>query len=76
MLAQEGWHQGVVGLVASALAKRFYRPAVVLSRQGDMLVGSARSIPEVNLYQALAACQHLFTKFGGHAQEMCIRDRG
>jgi len=62
------WESGVVGLVAGRLAERYGYPTVALSREGDTCVGSARSACGVDLYQALAACGDLFTRFGGHKQ--------
>ena len=64
----EGWHPGVVGIVASRLMRRFDRPAVVLADRGDgTLTGSARSIGGFDLAAALAACSETLTKHGGHA---------
>jgi single-stranded-DNA-specific exonuclease len=60
------WHKGVVGIVASRLIENYYRPTVVLTESEGLLVGSARSIPGFDLYQALEKCRHLFVKFGGH----------
>src|SRR5699024_4545813 len=62
------WNPGVVGLAASRLAERFAWPAVVLTEQDGMCTGSARSIPGVNIFQALSRCADLFERFGGHAQ--------
>ncbi|MBQ9197215.1 MAG: single-stranded-DNA-specific exonuclease RecJ [Clostridia bacterium] len=64
----EGWESGVVGLAAGRLAERYGYPTVVLSRDGDQCVGSARSACGVDLYRALASCEDLFTRFGGHKQ--------
>ena len=64
----EGFESGVVGLVAGRLAERYGYPTVVLSRDGDTCVGSARSACGVDLYRALATCADLFTRFGGHKQ--------
>jgi len=64
----ENWESGVVGLAAGRLAERFGYPSVVLSREGDVCVGSARSASGVDLYQALYACRDLFVRFGGHKQ--------
>ncbi len=64
----EGWEGGVVGLAAGRLAERYGYPTVILSRDGDVCVGSARSACGVDLYQALSACSDLFTRFGGHKQ--------
>ncbi len=68
VVAGEGWNSGVVGLVASRLVEKYAYPTVVLSNQEGELVGSARSIPGINIYQALLSCSHLFTRFGGHEQ--------
>lgn len=63
------WNPGVVGLVASRLVERYAWPALVLSENEEGVVtGSARSIPGVNLHAALTRCEHLFIRFGGHAQ--------
>lgn len=66
MIAGDGWDKGVVGLAAAALTTTFHRPTVVLSREGEVLTGSARSIPGINLYALLCSCQQLYTRFGGH----------
>ncbi|MDP0496946.1 MAG: single-stranded-DNA-specific exonuclease RecJ [Verrucomicrobiota bacterium JB024] len=60
------WHPGVVGIVAGRLARRFYRPAIVLSTDGDLLRGSGRSIPEVDLQEILHGCDGLLEEWGGH----------
>ncbi len=65
-LASEGFEPGVSGLVAGRLAERFYRPAIVVSVDGDIARASGRSIPEFNLGEALAQCEELFHRFGGH----------
>ncbi|MCP5111127.1 MAG: hypothetical protein GY953_09855 [bacterium] len=66
----EGWHRGVVGIVASRLVERFHRPTFVLSVEGAEGVarGSGRSIPPFHLLEALESMADLFTKFGGHRQ--------
>lgn len=64
----EGWHHGVIGIVAAKLVERYYKPAVVLSVEGDRAVGSARSIEGFHLFHALEAMSNLLLKFGGHAQ--------
>ncbi len=66
VVAKEGWHPGVVGIVASRLQEQFYRPAVVISLDGEQGRGSARSIPEFNIFDALTKCSHLLERFGGH----------
>jgi single-stranded-DNA-specific exonuclease len=67
VVAGEGWHRGVIGLAASRLAERFYRPAIVLSIDGDVAYGSARSIEGFHLLDALETCSDIFEQFGGHA---------
>jgi single-stranded-DNA-specific exonuclease len=68
VLASEGWHAGVVGIVAAKLVEKFYRPAVVLVIDGDEAHGSARSVEGLHLYDALAQCDALLTGYGGHSQ--------
>ncbi len=64
----EGWHRGVIGIVASKLVDAFHRPAIVLSIDGDVAHGSCRSIPSFNMLGALESCGELMIKFGGHKQ--------
>lgn len=68
VVAGEEWHEGVIGIVASRLVERFYRPAVVLSVNSGIGVakGSARSIEGFDLYDNLTACKELLLKYGGH----------
>ena len=66
VLAGEGWHRGVVGLAAGRIAQQWHRPTLVISIDGDRAVGSARSIPSINLHEQLSAAASLFTHFGGH----------
>lgn len=66
-VAGEGYHKGIVGLVASRLTDEFYRPSVVIEVEGDHCRGSARSIPELHITEALAECKDLLIRFGGHA---------
>lgn len=68
VLACAGWHPGVIGIVASRLAERFNRPALVVNLENGEGKGSARSIPGFNIHHALTACSHLLETFGGHAQ--------
>lgn len=65
--AHEGWHEGVVGIVAARLVQRFEKPAIVLSIEGERAKGSARSLGSVNIYEMIAAQKPLLEKFGGHA---------
>jgi len=62
------WHRGVVGIVASRLVERFYRPVFVLSEEDGQAQGSGRSIAPFHLLDALESMPDLFTRFGGHRQ--------
>lgn len=62
----DGWHPGVVGIVASRVVDRWQRPAIVVSFEGDLGVGSARSVDGFHLFQALEDCGGLLERFGGH----------
>ena len=62
----ENWHKGVVGIVASRLIEHFYRPTVVLTKSGDLVAGSARSVAGFNLYEAIYACREHLVAYGGH----------
>ncbi len=73
VLADAGWHVGVIGIVASKLAEKYYRPTIMLSVDGGVAQGSARSIPEFHLYNGLEACRALLLTFGGHAQAAGLR---
>jgi single-stranded-DNA-specific exonuclease len=66
VVAGEGWHEGVVGIVASRLVDKFAKPAIVLSIENGVAKGSARSIGEVSIYELIKSCEHLLIKFGGH----------
>jgi single-stranded-DNA-specific exonuclease len=68
VFAGEGWHRGVVGIVASRVVERFHRPAFVLGIGDGLAQGSGRSIPAFHLLEALESMPDLFTKFGGHRQ--------
>ncbi|MBI4887180.1 MAG: single-stranded-DNA-specific exonuclease RecJ [Acidobacteria bacterium] len=68
VVAGEGWHRGVIGIVASKLVDAFNRPAVVLSVEGDVAHGSCRSLPAFDMLAGLESCADLLTKFGGHRQ--------
>ena len=62
----ESWHKGVVGIVASRLTETYYRPTIVLTKSGDKLAGSARSVSGFDVYQAIEACSGHLEQFGGH----------
>ena len=66
VVAGEGWHEGVVGIVAARLVEQFGRPAIVLSIENGVAKGSARSIGEVSIYELIKANESYLTKFGGH----------
>jgi single-stranded-DNA-specific exonuclease len=68
VVAGEGWHRGVIGIVASKLVDAFHRPAIVLSTDGGVAHGSCRSIPSFNMLGALESCADAMVKFGGHKQ--------
>jgi single-stranded-DNA-specific exonuclease len=68
VVAGEGWHRGVIGIVASKLVDAFHRPAIVLSVEDGVAHGSCRSIPHFDMLGALERCAHLFIRFGGHRQ--------
>lgn len=63
---QPHWHKGVVGIVASRLIEHYYRPTIVLTKSGDLVAGSARSIPGFNIHDGLEQCSDLLLGFGGH----------
>ena len=63
---REHWHKGVVGIVASRLIETYYRPTIVLTRSGDIVAGSARSVTGFNLYEAIHACREHLLGYGGH----------
>jgi len=68
VFAAEGWHRGVVGIVASRVVERFHRPVFVLGIENGLAQGSGRSIPIFHLLEALESMPELFSKFGGHRQ--------
>jgi len=63
---QPHWHKGVVGIVASRLIEHYYRPTIVLTKSGDLIAGSARSVSGFNLYEAIHACKEHLVGYGGH----------
>lgn len=68
VVCREGWNPGVIGLAASRLVEKYKWPAILLAQDGDLCVGSARSIPGVDIHAAMSTCRDLFVRFGGHAQ--------
>lgn len=66
VLYQPHWHKGVIGIVAARLSVDFHRPTVVLTKSDNLLVGSARSAGNVDMFSAIASCSDLLISFGGH----------
>jgi single-stranded-DNA-specific exonuclease len=67
VLARQDWHLGILGIVASRLMKKYFRPVVLITTADGIGKGSARSIPEVNLHEGLSACADDLETFGGHS---------
>ncbi|WP_298779786.1 single-stranded-DNA-specific exonuclease RecJ [uncultured Polaribacter sp.] len=63
---KEDWHKGVIGIVASRLIEKYYRPTLVFTKSGDKLAASARSVKGFDVYNALEACSEFIEQFGGH----------
>lgn len=66
VLSNDNWHVGVIGIVASRLVDRYYLPAFVISQDGELGKGSARSIPGFNIFEAMSKHSDIFEKYGGH----------
>ena len=66
VIYNEGWHKGVIGIVASRLTEIYFRPAVVLTRDGGLVTGSARSTGGFDIYKAIESCRDILENFGGH----------
>jgi single-stranded-DNA-specific exonuclease len=66
VLAQQGWHSGVIGIVASRIVEQYYRPTIMIAVDGDVGKGSARSIPSFDIHSALKRCEEHLIGFGGH----------
>lgn len=60
------WHKGVIGIVASRLTEKYYRPAVVLTKSSELITGSARSVSNFDIYKVVESCRDLLENFGGH----------
>jgi single-stranded-DNA-specific exonuclease len=73
VLFSEGWHPGIIGIVASRIVETFYRPAFIISIEGLSAIGSARSIPPFDIYEGLTGCREFLTGFGGHKQAAGFR---
>lgn len=66
VLFKENWHKGVIGIVAARCVEKYYRPTIILTESNDKITGSARSVRDFDLHQAIASCSDLLEKFGGH----------
>lgn len=66
VLAKEGWHHGVIGIVASKITEMFTKPCILITVEGGKGKGSGRSIDNINLFESLLYCEELLTQFGGH----------
>ena len=66
LVHNDNWHPGIIGIVASRLIEKYYRPTIVLTKQGQYYVGSARSINGFDIYKALKKCSNFLEQFGGH----------
>jgi single-stranded-DNA-specific exonuclease len=73
VLCSEALHEGVIGIIASKLSEKFYRPVLLISFKDGIGKGSGRSIPGINLYDAVSACAGLLENFGGHPMAAGIR---
>jgi len=60
------WHKGVIGIVASKLTDQFYKPTIIITRSNGVLSGSARSVKDFDIYNAIESCSELLEQFGGH----------
>ena len=72
LVAGRNWHQGVIGIVASRLARDYNRPTIVLTIQDDVAYGSGRSIAQLNLVEVLSSASHLLERYGGHPMAVGI----
>jgi len=66
VLFKEDWHKGVIGIVASRCIERFYRPTIILTESNNKATGSARSVFDFDIYEAISECSDLLEQFGGH----------
>ncbi len=66
VLYNEAWHKGVIGIVASRLTDNYYRPTIILTKSNDLITGSARSVKNFDVYDAIDNCSDLLEHFGGH----------
>ncbi len=67
IMSGEGWHPGVIGIVAAKLANRYFKPVIVIGVENGIGKGSARSVPGIDIYQVLKHCDQFLERFGGHS---------
>ena len=72
VLAEENWHHGIIGIVASKITEIYYKPSILIFIEGDKGKGSGRSVPGYDLYTALTKCSDYIEKFGGHSMAIGI----
>lgn len=75
VLSRDEWHAGVLGIVASRIMEQYYRPVVLIATKDGLGKGSARSVPGIDLYEALAACKPYLENFGGHSMAAGLKIR-
>jgi single-stranded-DNA-specific exonuclease len=75
VLSKDGWHAGVLGIVASRIMEKYFRPVVLIATESGLGKGSARSVPGIDLYDALANCSSYLENFGGHAMAAGLKIR-
>lgn len=73
VVSRPEWHPGVIGIVASKIVDLYHRPTVLISEQGDVCQGSARSVPGFHVFEALRSCSSCLLSFGGHSQAAGVR---
>src|SRR5262249_3917886 len=76
VVGREGWHPGVIGIVAGRLAETYHRPAIVVALNDHLAQGSARSVPGSDLYEAIKACPEGPLGFGGHSAAAGLKLEG
>ena len=75
VLSGQGWHAGVLGIVASKIANDYYRPVILITTRDGIGIGSGRSVAGLNLYDALASCKPYLETFGGHSMAAGLKIR-
>lgn len=68
IVSGKNWHHGIIGIVASKITEKYYKPCILLCEEGDVATGSARSIKGFDIFNAMYECKDLMEKFGGHEQ--------